>query len=361
MLKLFKTENGRRRCFAWIGRFSFVFLFTFQISVSPILAKSLSEYKENVVVLKEDFLKIIVSSSSLKQDNDFENEIFEKARRLLPTKDQIEFEGATINVNNEWLVRKIDKYLEKSTKFQERRVILVSIFEHLGAIELKLDELENAQAEGESKDANKRKITDILSREEYGNSKDEDSAIMRFFYGILDWLASITRLSPLSAKPSDFRSTSFVIQISLYVLAFGVIAFLVYRFAPQLINRFIKQKKKLQVERVVLGEKLPVHETSGNLFQEAERLAREGNLKAAIRKAYISLLFKLSEQKIVALAKHKTNRDYLDDVKEEGALFRNMNRLTLNYERHWYGFAPAGKKDWDEFLGDYEKALDRGK
>lgn len=361
MLKLFQTENGKRYCFAWIGHFSFAFLFIFQISVSPILAKSLSEYKENVVVLKEDFSKIIISSSSLKKDNDFENEIFEKARRLLPAEDQIEFEGATISVNNKWLVHKIDEYLEKSTKFQERRIILVSIFEHLGAIEFKLDELENAQVEGKGKDANKRKIADILSREEYGNSKDEDSAIMQFFYGILDWLASITRLSPLSVKPSDFRSASFVMQISLYVLAFGVIAFLVYRFAPRIINKFIKQKKKLQVERVVLGEKLSAYETSGNLFQEAERLAQKGNLKAAIRKAYISLLFKLNERKIIALAKHKTNRDYLDDVKEKGTLFQNMNRLTLNYERHWYGFAPAGKKDWDEFLDDYKKALDRGK
>ena len=102
-------------------------------------------------------------------------------------------------------------------------------------------------------------------------------------------------------------------------------------------------------------------ETSKNLFAEAEKLAGEGDLKAAIRKGYISLLFELSERKLIGLAKHKTNRDYLRDVRKRRELFREMNGLTLNYERHWYGFESADEKDWEEFKNGYRNTIGKNR
>ena len=94
--------------------------------------------------------------------------------------------------------------------------------------------------------------------------------------------------------------------------------------------------------------------------EEAERLAREGNLRQAIRKGYIALLCELSDRKLIGLAQHKTNRDYLRDVRRRHALYQNMSGLTDNFERHWYGFEKADEKDWEEFrrrCGDTIKAI----
>ena len=102
-----------------------------------------------------------------------------------------------------------------------------------------------------------------------------------------------------------------------YGLIIALVGFLIYKLAPLLMKKIRNRDKNKKKERIILGEKLSADETSENLFSEAENLAREGNLRAAIRKGYIALLFELSERKIVGLAKHKTNRDYLRDVRKK--------------------------------------------
>ncbi len=106
-----------------------------------------------------------------------------------------------------------------------------------------------------------------------------------------------------------------------------MIGFLIYKFAPFLITKFQIREKREKRERVILGEKIAADETPDNLFSEAERMAREGDLRGAIRKGYIALLCELSDRKIIGLSKNKTNRDYLRDVRKKRELYQNMNGL----------------------------------
>jgi hypothetical protein len=80
-------------------------------------------------------------------------------------------------------------------------------------------------------------------------------------------------------------------------------------------------------------------------------------LRGAIRKGYIAFLCELSDRKIIGLSQHKTNRDYLRDVRKKDDLYENMSGLTNNYERHWYGFDAAEEKDWEEFKVRYKQAV----
>lgn len=137
----------------------------------------------------------------------------------------------------------------------------------------------------------------------------------------------------------------------------GFIAFLIYRFAPFFAERFRRREREEKGERVILGEKLGSDEDARTLFDEAENLARSGNLRAAIRKGYIALLCELSDRKIIGLAQHKTNRDYLRDVRKRDELYRNMHGLTSSFERHWYGFDDASETDWNEFKQTYFQAI----
>jgi hypothetical protein len=94
------------------------------------------------------------------------------------------------------------------------------------------------------------------------------------------------------------------------------------------------------------------------LFGEAERLAREGRLRDAIRKGYIAALCELSDRNIVRLARHKTNRDYLLDVrKTREGLFENMTGLTGSYERNWYGLRTSELTDWEDFRDRYRQTI----
>jgi Domain of unknown function (DUF4129) len=115
--------------------------------------------------------------------------------------------------------------------------------------------------------------------------------------------------------------------------------------------------KKRREARIVLGERLEPEASATDLLSEAESLARNGELRAAIRKAYIALLVELGDRKVISLAQSKTNRDYLRAVSSLPSLYSNMSGLTDSFERHWYGFAQTSLTDWQDFKAGYHAAL----
>jgi hypothetical protein len=90
-------------------------------------------------------------------------------------------------------------------------------------------------------------------------------------------------------------------------------------------------------------------QTAADLLERAEALARKGDLRGAIRKAYIALLCELGDRKVIMLAQHKTNRDYLMAVRNRRALYEPLRKLTTSFEIHWYGFVAPAPTDWEEF------------
>jgi hypothetical protein len=128
---------------------------------------------------------------------------------------------------------------------------------------------------------------------------------------------------------------------------------LIARFKPKRRSRAAKKREP----RIVLGERLEPEETAVDLLSEAEALARRGEIRSAIRKAYIALLVELGDRKVITLAQHKTNRDYLNAVRNLPPLHQNMRGLTDSFERHWYGFVEASDNDWQKFRSAYHSAL----
>ena len=132
----------------------------------------------------------------------------------------------------------------------------------------------------------------------------------------------------------------------------------------QLFKRFQRpleaKARKKRAARVVLGERLQPEQTSSDLLAEAEALARNGDLRAAIRKGYIALLVELGDRNVISLAQYKTNRDYLRSVSSHPQLHSRMKNLTESFERHWYGFAQVTPNDWQDFRSGYREALQTG-
>ncbi len=323
-----------------------------------IFAATLSEYHTRIRAA-DALTKSLARYSSQKnfaQGSEYERQTLADIRKNLPVSERVEWQGTSIETNNQWLHDELVEY-EKEKQSAKRFSILTAISERLQAIELKINELENPSASNRTKDEDKQKLGEILNREEYQKPEQkEKSWIQRFIERIMEWFS---REAPdPSIVPSEgFRSLSFVLQIVLYAAIIGAVGFLIYRFAPFLAARFKQREKREKKDRVILGERIAADESAENLFSEAERLAREGNLRGAIRKGYIALLCELSDRKIIGLSRNKTNRDYLRDVRKQRELFENMSGLTSNFERHWYGFDEAEEKDWDEFRTGYKKAV----
>jgi hypothetical protein len=337
----------------------FVFIVFLPVTAS---AKTLKQYRENVRHARDLTISMLypdIEDEASKKSQTPESEILSEIRQSLPATEKIEWEKGSIETDNQWLKQELKEFEAEAKTSSKRVVILTSISERLDALDEKLAELENSTAQTRAKDEDKQKLAEILRREEYRKPEaEEESFFQKIYRAISDWIRSLfPSLNLPDSGQNGFSSLSFVLQILLYALVLGVIGFLIYKFAPFLANRFRWNQTSNEQERVILGERLSAEETAQNLFAEAESLAREGNLRAAIRKGYIALLCDLSDRKIIGLSRHKTNRDYLRDVRPKAELFQNMNRLTSNYERHWYGFEAAEEQDWEEFRNGYREVI----
>lgn len=333
-----------------------IFLFS---SVS--LATTLPEYRAKIHNAKESLDVLLYSDeeeSNTAENLKFERDTLKKIRANLPATERVEWQGGSVEVENGWVLEKL-KAFENEKDSTRRTAILNEISERLGAVETKIDELENAVKATRTKDEDKQKLAEILRRAEYQKPEEKkENFLQKIWREFWEWLNSIFPRPKVGAPSTEgFQSFSFVLQIIIFALVLGIIGFLLYRFAPFLRERFKRREKKDKGVRVILGETLSADETSFNLFSEAEKLAREGNLRAAIRKGYIALLCELSDRKIIGLAQHKTNRDYLRDVRNKAELHQNMSGLTGSFERHWYGLASTEEKDWEEFRQKYKQTV----
>lgn len=338
-----------------------IFLLLAPVSV---FAKSLADYQKSVRVARDSVDELSGFSSDSEEKNsasndEYERELIALIRENLPASEKIEWEGSTVETDNRWLTDKLDAF-EKEKNPSKRAEILNIIGERLSGLQEKIAELETASAASRTKDEDKQKLAEILRRADYQKTEPntEESLLQKWYRQLMDWLARVfPRPNLPDTAPTGFQSFSVVLQVLLYALVAGAIGFTVYKFAPLVFGKYRARDKPEKKERVILGERIAANESAANLFNEAETLAREGNLRAAIRKGYIAVLCDLSDKKIISAARHKTNRDYLRDISKQRELYKNMNDLTNNFERHWYGFKSATEEDWNEFRQEYKRII----
>ena len=274
-------------------------------------------------------------------------------RSALPETENVELGGVVVAVDNSWLHHDLENYEKHQAT---RAALLAQTLERLRALEQRLAEFDKNATSTGNKSESSRKLAEILSRPEYLRQAKGQSALARLWHDLWKWLEQfIPKPKPLS--PGGATWVTKIAQFVVILLALAVIAYVLKTFAPRLLSGRRPRKKAKQGPRIVLGESLAADESAGDILADAEALARRGELRAAIRKAYIALLVELGERKILSLAQHKTNRDYLRAVREVEPLHTNVKQLTDSFERHWYGFALATDADWMNFRDRYKQAL----
>lgn len=288
-----------------------------------------------------------------------ESAAFGKVRRLLPPKEKVEWTRGSIEVDNSWLDAALEEYGNSSDN-AKRAVALRVVAERLSALASRLDELEGRAGE-QDRDAERGRLNTILRDPEFNRKAQEGGALRRIIEQIVEWIREIFRnIFPDMAPvlPGTNPRSSQLAQIIVLALCLAVLGFVGWRFW----SRRARDPKTLKLKRkarVVLGERLEADQSAADLLDTAERLARAGDLRGAIRKAYIALLCELGDRGVIRLEQHKTNRDYLRAVRRDAPqnLYTEMLPLTFNFELHWYGSQDASETDWTDFRARCRQAL----
>lgn len=324
------------------------------IATASLFAASLEEYTKRVE--HAHMLALIVEEDPA--DDRHIDDLVRYVEQSFPASEYIDWSGGRSEASNQWLLtRNAELKTKKDATVRGSRA--VEMREYLAAIIFKIHELKAVSAEGKTRDEEKQKLAEILRRAEYQKPEPKaDGVIAGWLTRFLEWLESLFSGSgPTERRPGGSGMAS-IIQFIVFAAILGLLGYLAYRLLPLLVPSMrADRRKKKKKDRVILGEKIGDDATAGDLFDEAERLAKSGDLRGAIRKGYIALLCELADRKIIGLARHKTNRDYLRDVRSRRELHPRMKVVTDTFERHWYGYQDSNDTDWAKFRDDYREAI----
>jgi flagellar biosynthesis/type III secretory pathway M-ring protein FliF/YscJ len=113
--------------------------------------------------------------------------------------------------------------------------------------------------------------------------------LTRLLQDFIRWLQQFLP-KPVQIQPGRSSWVTVVAQVAVMLVAL-IIVFYVAKILSRRFRRTRRKKApKKRGARIVLGEQLKPEDTSSDLLSEAEALARRGELRAAIRKAYNALL-----------------------------------------------------------------------
>lgn len=322
---------------------------------------TLAEFKVELQKVRGEMNELIIDllddRRPLSEIAESEKQVREMLVKPAPNLQKVEFGGTIVEFDTRWFKSRFEMIDKNSDK---RLEILEEIDERLAAIEYQIAELERSAATDRSKDEDRRKLQEILQRIEFQRPEQaEKSWLDRIREAIDRWLQEKFPDPQMPTGASEgLRTTSVILQVVLYAVIIGLVGFIIYKFAPFLLERFRKFEREDRSDRIILGERVAGHEDARSLFADAESLATAGDLRGAIRRGYIALLCELSDRRLIGLAHHKTNRDYLRDVHGNTELHREMRGMTNNFERHWYGFEDVRNEDWEEFRNQYHRAVE---
>jgi hypothetical protein len=280
-------------------------------------------------------------------------------KRLLPASEEVAFGGSIVRVDNAWLGEALDNVIKNADgDIEQRHSMLSEIADRLANLQQRVNEAAG-QSASSSQDQRAR-LEGILARPEYQPEEKRESFAQRWVRKLKEVLARLLeRLfggSPARELPDSSAGPVTLFRIILVFLV--VIAALV--FGAIKLMRLLERRRKLAEEpekREVLGEEIAEDATGADLFARASELARQGEYRRAIRRAYVALLCGLEERGKLRLHRSKTNRDYLDALRSETQIYPAFSTMTSAFEHVWYGEEGATEEEFKDFVTLYEEAV----
>jgi hypothetical protein len=282
-----------------------------------------------------------------------------KVRLLVPEREEVESDRGVVRVDNSWLHQAIDDVVKNVYgDVEQRRSLLIEIADRLFILQERINAAQSQQIL--KAEEQRARLDRILAGAEYRPEEQKESSIRqlvrRVWYAILRFLSrfeSSPRKEPASVGTgitSGFRILMLLVVLA--ALLFGIF---------QLLKR-LKRRRKSEVEKVreVLGEEIAEGVTAADLFGKATELARQGDYRTAIRRAYIALLFELEQVGKLRLHRSKTNRDYLDSLRSEREIYPTFSTMTGIFENVWYGQTSATEDEFNGFISRYRETTKRG-
>lgn len=323
-------------------------------SATGFAATSLKEYIHRL----DEAAKLSSYLAENDDGNEAESAELQRLTGLLPATEDIARDSASqdiVHVDNSWLHESIKKL---ATGDEEKRVEqLQEISERLTALHQSLTAKNSANAKST---ASKEKLQDILNRSDYKPDEEKSSSIQawlkRTTKRIFDWLAKLFSGGKKSDEPQG--AIGGMPDLARIFIVAALAVFLIWAFVTlfkRLRQHGGKLKKSSRDKVEILGEVFEADITGDDLIKDAAEMARRGDYRMAIRRAYLAMLYEMEQRGKLRLHRAKTNNDYLRELRNDKYTYPSVEIMTNRYERIWYGLSAATMEDYSGFIENYRE------
>lgn len=238
------------------------------------------------------------------------------AARLAATTAVRARDGTSLPVDNAWL--------REAMAADEPDVALITT--RLGAL---LDAL--TRPDSRAPDDAQARLERILNNPPFARSQSEPSQ-SSWLRDLLEWLARL--LESLFRPVSDAaQAGSSLIGWAIAIIGGGLLA--------AVIGYLLLGLRRSVVREASIADDDPeANLTAKTALDQASVLARAGDYRAAVRYLYLAALLRLDERKLLRYDRALTNREYLEQVRDNEPLRRQLAPVVETFDRVWYGHAP---------------------
>src|SRR5262245_57620461 len=278
-------------------------------------------------------------------------------KRLLPSSEEVEVRGRFVRVDNKWLHEAVDNVIRNiDGDTDDRWSMLIDIYLRLSFLQDRLEK--SVSPTVLQTNDHQARLEQILARPEYRKDEAKESMVKKWIQRLMAALDNF--LSGINFGRQKTPSGSLMVpgfRILLLVLLLTALIIGLFQLMKRLRSRLKSEEEK--ETRQVLGEEIEVNLTSTEILARANELARQGDYRSAIRRAYIALLYELELRGKLRLHRSKTNRDYLEAIRREQAIFPVFSTMTRTFETVWYGQITVSGEHFDDFVDRYHQTVEK--
>ncbi|MBI4470709.1 MAG: DUF4129 domain-containing protein [Acidobacteria bacterium] len=267
----------------------------------------------------------------------------EKLGSLLPPSEPLRFRGQQIQTNLAWVPLDVGSIYEAPT-LDERLTRLNQLRARLSALR---EHLIHAEATAQpDRTGLRRTLDEVLRNREY-RWRSNQSWLDLFWDYLRDALANVT--GRLRLAPGLSRIPEWLLSGILLLIALALVAVTVRRMSG-----FVRARATYRRSPDRKARAIQENDWTADQYQlRAERSAREGDFRTALRWLFLAALSALRQTGQVKWRSSATNRDYLRELgARRTETFSAFAVLSGGHERCWYGREPL---DADSYR-NYERS-----
>ncbi|WP_026370168.1 DUF4129 domain-containing protein [Kallotenue papyrolyticum] len=162
------------------------------------------------------------------------------------------------------------------------------------------------------------------------------NAVGQALLDAIEWLLRRVPV-PTPGRSAGSVPWSRISPLGALLLALGlllVLALVIY--AVRSVRRTLVRDAHLRAQAAADQERLGA-ETA---LDRAQALAQQGDYRSAVRYLYLSALLWLDERKRLRYDRSLTNREVLEQARNDPALYQRLRPVVHTFERVWYGLRP---------------------